>query len=130
MRKNVKRWKRITIACGFLISRMFTQKQTEVKSLMMETVTVSVEVHCISTCLAVQEDLIAYTYYESYKSFQDFIISQGNGTQFIHSLVFIIVAEAIQLCKITVVFTPAKMAGSEGHCLLTETKQQSEKEEF
>jgi hypothetical protein len=130
VRKNGKRRKRVTVVCSFPVSKMFTQKQTEVKSLMMEAVTVSVEVHCILTCLAVQEDLIACAYCESYKSFQDIIISERNGTQISHSLVFRTVAEVTQLCKLTVVFTPAQMAESEGHCHLTETKQQSEKEEF
>jgi hypothetical protein len=36
VRKNGKRWKRITVVCGFPVSEMFTQKQTEVKSLLME----------------------------------------------------------------------------------------------
>jgi hypothetical protein len=72
VRKNGKRWKRIAVVCGFPVSEMQTQKQTEVKSLMMETVTMSVEIHC----LTVQEDLIACTYYEGYKSFQDFIVSR------------------------------------------------------
>jgi hypothetical protein len=53
-----------------------------------------------------------------------------NGTQISHSLVFTIVAEVTQLCKLTVAFTPAQMAENEGHCHWTETKQQSEKEEF